>query len=107
MTAYRSTALNSHLKPRGNRRIARLAFAASALALLAACETGPTPAEIHAMDWAQAARIDTPPAYATYMRVHPDGEYNYRAQARIDELRQLDAQSFAAAQAADTEDAYV
>ena len=38
------------------RRIAGLAAAVSALALLAACETGPTPEEIHMMDWQQAAR---------------------------------------------------
>ena len=66
----------SHLTKalKSKRSLSRLAFAASALALLAACETGPTPAEIHAMDWAQAARIDTPPAYATYARMHPDGQ---------------------------------
>jgi hypothetical protein len=57
------------------RRLAGLVAAVSAIALLTACETGPTPEEVHAMDWQQAARIDTPPAYAEYMRVHPAGSY--------------------------------
>src|SRR5690348_12532874 len=89
------------------RRLAALAAAVSAFALLAACETGPTPEEIHAMDWSQAARIDTPPAYAEYMRVHPDGSYVLNAQRRIDELRAIEADAYQAARRADNEDSYV
>jgi|GEM_PF-2250431 len=84
----------------------RLAYAASGLALLGACQTGPTPAQIQASDWAQAARTDTPIAYAIYMRTHPDGQHRDTAQARIEELKALDEQAFAAAREKDTEQSY-
>ena len=90
-----------------HRRVAGLAAAVSAIALLAACETGPTPEEIHQMDWSQAARIDTPPAYAEYMRVHPGGEYVVNAQRRTDELIAIEAAAYDTARKADTEDSYV
>ena len=90
-----------------HRRIAVLAAAVSAIALLAACETGPTPEELHQMDWSQAARIDTPPAYAEYMRVHPDGQYVVNAQRRTDELIRIEAEAYTFAKRADTEDGYV
>ena len=69
-----------------NRMMIRLAAAVSALALLGACETGPSPEEILQMDWSQAARLDTPPAYSEYMRLHPDSPNVVSAQRRIDEL---------------------
>jgi ABC-type uncharacterized transport system auxiliary subunit len=83
-----------------HRRLAGLAAAVSAIALLTACETGPTPAEIHQMDWQQAARIDTPPAYAEYMRVHPDGQYLVNAQRRTDELIAIEAETYVSAKRA-------
>src|SRR5215470_6018378 len=84
-----------------------MAGAVSALALIASgCVTGPTPEELQMMDWQQAARLDTPPAYATYLRVYPDGLYAGNARARIDELGRMEADAFADARRADTEDAY-
>ena len=103
MSAARSTVFKSGR----NRRLVTLAAAVSAIALLAACETGPTPEEIALMDWQTAARVDTPPAYASYMRVHPDGEFVGVAQQRTQELNAIEADSYTAARRVNTEDAYV
>ena len=102
-----SAARSKTLAPRRPRRFATLLAAVSAAALLAACETGPTPEEIAQMDWQSAARVDTPPAYETYMRMHPGGEYVVAARQRVEELRIVEVNAYAVAKRADTEDAYV
>ena len=96
-------AARSYLK---NRTMIRLAAAVSALALLGACELGPTPEEIMQMDWSQAARVDTPPAYAEYIRMHPDGLNVVPAQRRIDELVAMESAGYATAKKVDTEEGY-
>ena len=88
------------------RTMIRLAAAVSAFALLGACELGPTPEEILQMDWSQAARLDTPPAYSEYMRMHPDGPNVVMAQRRIEELTAIEAQSWMTAKKIDTEEGY-
>lgn len=96
----------AHRKVRMGGATAIGAVLAAALVILGACETGPTPQEIAAMDWQSAARSDTPPAYATYIRMHPDGDYVTVARQRTEELRLMARESFEAAQRIDTEEAY-
>ncbi len=105
MGAARSSFLGRHTRP-GGLRMAALG-AASALALLAsACVTGPSPEEIHQMDWQAASRMDTPPAYANYMRMYPDGPFVSVARTRMDELVQVEADAFAVARRDGSEKAF-
>jgi len=105
MGAARSTELtgnrNGATAPAKRTRL--LLAAASAIALLTACVTGPSPEEIHMMDWQQAARMDTPPAYQHYLLVYPDGQYSGMARSRMDELGKMEQASWEAAQRINTE----
>ena len=95
-------------EPRADYRVrlrAGLIAAVSALAL-GACVTGPSPEEIHQMDWQTAARTDTPQGYQAYLRLYPAGQYAPIASARVDELSRIEADAFAVARRADTEAAY-
>src|SRR5689334_22574702 len=84
-----------------------LAAAVSALALMAsACETAPSPEQLHMRDWQMAARADNPVAYSNYIRIYPDGQYVSVAQQRIAELKQQEGDAFDIAKRAGTEQAY-
>ena len=54
------------------------------MASLAGCAASPE--EIHAREWAMAARADTPQAYETYLRLYPGGPYASVAGQRVAEL---------------------
>ncbi|HEV7689519.1 MAG TPA: hypothetical protein VGO52_01790 [Hyphomonadaceae bacterium] len=105
MGAARSTELtgNHGGATASARRTRLLLAAASAIALLTACVTGPSPEEIHMMDWQQAARMDTPPAYQHYLLVYPDGQYSGMARSRMDELGKMEQASWDAALRINTE----
>src|SRR5690349_7047823 len=85
------------------KRTRLLLAAASAMALLTACVTGPSPEEIHMMDWQQAARMDTPPAYQHYLLVYPDGQYSNVARSRMEELGKMEQAGWDSAQRINTE----
>jgi hypothetical protein len=90
----------------GKARSRFLLAAVSAMALLGACVTGPSPEEIHMMDWQQAARMDNPPAYQHYLLVYPDGQYAGVARSRMEELGKMEAAAWDAAKRVDTETAW-
>ena len=87
-------------------RRARLVAAVSAIALAAACATGPTPEQIHDRNWQVAITADAPPAYEAYLRQHPAGLYTATAHTRIAELNAQELVAWEETLKVNTEQAY-
>jgi hypothetical protein len=81
-------------------------MAVSAFALLAACETLPTPEQLDAQDYEIARRTDREPLYQNYLRLHPTGDYAVQAQQRIAQLTIEAASAYQEAARLDTVESY-
>ncbi len=75
----------------------RLAVAAAALAMVAACSNPEA-------DWKQAEAENTEAAFQAFLQKHPDGEWAQKAQSQLDALK--DTTDWENAQASDAIEAY-